>query len=82
MRNFVTRCSVGEFITTGEGNGKKASKKRAAETMLEKLKNLTPLPPSAIKAKRNPGNKKKNRNLIKVEVSIKQNISEFIGTNW
>ena len=38
MRTFVTRCVVGEFVTDGEGNGKKISKKRAAEKMLDKLK--------------------------------------------
>ena len=38
MRTFVTRCAVGEFVTDGEGNGKKISKKRAAEKMLDKLK--------------------------------------------
>ena len=38
MRTFVTRCVVGEFVTDGEGNGKKISKKRAAGKMLDKLK--------------------------------------------
>jgi double-stranded RNA-binding protein Staufen len=80
MRNFVTRCSVGEFSTTGEGNGKKASKKRAAEAMLDKLKTLTPLPPTGVKTKRNPGNKRKNRNLIKVEIQ-KTDVSYGVGIN-
>lgn len=80
MRNFVTRCSVGEFMTNGEGNGKKASKKRAAESMLDKLRTLTPLPPCAAKAKRNTGNKKKNRNLIKVEIQ-KTDVSYGVGIN-
>lgn len=72
MRTFITKCTVGDFVTTGEGNGKKASKKRAAESMLDKLRTLPPLPPSVAKTKRNPNNKKKNRNLIKVEVSYWQ----------
>ncbi len=38
MKTFITRCTVGDFTTDGEGNGKKISKKRAAEKMLEKLK--------------------------------------------
>ena len=38
MRIFVTRCTVGDFVTDGDGNGKKISKKRAAERMLDKLK--------------------------------------------
>ena len=66
MRTFVTRCTVGEFVTEGEGKGKKISKKRAAEKMLEELKMLPTLPPTIAKPKRNPNNKKKNRNLIKV----------------
>ncbi len=67
MRTFVTRCTVGEFLTDGEGNGKKVSKKRAAERMLENLRQLVPLPPSIQRPKRNTVNKKKNRNLIKVK---------------
>ncbi|GLH04028.1 Maternal effect protein staufen [Gryllus bimaculatus] len=70
MRTFVTKCSVGDKITTGEGNGKKVSKKRAAEKMLEELKKLPPTSPTLtsslarLKRKANPG-KKKTRNLIK-----------------
>lgn len=65
MRTFVTRCSVGDIFTDGEGNGKKLSKKRAAEKMLEELKKLPPLPPAQQKVKKKPVVKKKNRNLIK-----------------
>ncbi|KAJ4449022.1 hypothetical protein ANN_00416, partial [Periplaneta americana] len=72
MRTFVTKCTVGDKVTTGEGNGKKVSKKRAAEKMLEELKKLPPQSPTnmatsmaRLKRKANPG-KKKTRNLIKV----------------
>ncbi|XP_021921213.1 double-stranded RNA-binding protein Staufen homolog 2 isoform X3 [Zootermopsis nevadensis] len=72
MRTFVTKCAVGDRVTTGEGNGKKVSKKRAAEKMLEELKKLPPQSPTnmaasmaRLKRKANPG-KKKTRNLIKV----------------
>ncbi|XP_067142126.1 double-stranded RNA-binding protein Staufen homolog 2-like isoform X2 [Centruroides vittatus] len=65
MRTFITRCTVGDIITEGEGNGKKVSKKRAAERMLEELKKLPPLPPAQQKVKKKPVMKKKNRNLIK-----------------
>jgi len=83
MRTFITRCIVGEYHTEGEGNGKKISKKRAAEKMLEQLNKLGPLPPSIPKPKPKtqipygagtieainyiPVNKKKNRNLIKMQ---------------
>lgn len=67
MRTFVTRCTVGDVNTEGEGNGKKVSKKRAAEKMLEELKKLPTLPPAQQKVKKKPIIKKKNRNLIKVQ---------------
>lgn len=57
--------------TEGEGNGKKLSKKRAAEAMVQKLKELPPSSPivpivrvKQIKRKPLP-TKKKTRNLIK-----------------
>lgn len=72
MRTFMTKCTVGDKVTTGEGNGKKVSKKRAAEKMLDELRKLPPQSPTNIaasmarlKRKANPG-KKKTRNLIKV----------------
>lgn len=65
MRTFVTRCTVGDTSTDGEGNGKKVSKKKAAEKMLEELKKLPSLPPAQQKVKKKPIIKKKNRNLIK-----------------
>ncbi len=70
MRTFVTRCSCGEYITDGEGNSKKVSKKRAAEKMLEELQKLPPMPQNNIAKLKNkqPATKKKNRNLIKVKL--------------
>ncbi|BES91831.1 Double-stranded RNA Hypothetical protein motif [Nesidiocoris tenuis] len=75
MRTFVTRCTVGDkFESIGEGNGKKLSKKRAAEKMLEQLRTLPPTTTvlstgftgSLSRMKRKPNaNKKKSRNLIK-----------------
>ncbi|GFY59594.1 double-stranded RNA-binding protein Staufen homolog 2 [Trichonephila inaurata madagascariensis] len=52
MRTFITRCTVGDVSTDGEGNGKKVSKKRAAEKMLEELRKLPSLPPAqAVKSR-------------------------------
>nr|CAH7764588.1 unnamed protein product [Callosobruchus chinensis] len=71
MKVFITQCRVGNFVADGEGNGKKISKKRSAEKMLEELSKLPPLPAimniAQMKRKRVP-NKKKTRNLIKVNV--------------
>ncbi|XP_030746338.1 double-stranded RNA-binding protein Staufen homolog 2-like isoform X3 [Sitophilus oryzae] len=68
MKVFATQCRVGNFVADGEGNGKKISKKKAAERMLEELSKLPPLPNmnslTQIKRKRIT-NKKKTRNLIK-----------------
>ncbi|KAL1109942.1 hypothetical protein AAG570_014099, partial [Ranatra chinensis] len=80
MRTFVTRCVVGDkFETTGEGNGKKISKKRAAEQMLDKLRTLPPTTTvtaagcantlARMKRKTNTA-KKKSRNLIKDTVIV------------
>ena len=65
MRVFVTRCVCGNFTTEGEGNSKKLSKKRAAESMLEELKKLPQLSPAMQRPKKPVVNKKKSRNLIK-----------------
>lgn len=69
MKIFVTTCRVGDMVTEGEGNGKKISKKRAAEKMLDELKKLPPMSPSAngiVRLKRKPAiPKKKTRSLIK-----------------
>lgn len=71
MKTFVTQCKVGEMTAEGEGNGKKISKKRAAEKMLEELAKLPPLPNmnsmAHLKRKR-VATKKKTRNLIKVNM--------------
>lgn len=71
MKTFLTRCKVGDMETEAEGNSKKVSKKKAAELMLEKLKELPALPPSVIRP-RTKISKKKNKNIIKV--------SQVIGT--
>ncbi|XP_037928662.1 maternal effect protein staufen-like, partial [Teleopsis dalmanni] len=52
MKNFITACIVGSIVTEGEGNGKKISKKRAAEKMFEELKKLPPLTPTKSPIKR------------------------------
>nr|XP_029709782.1 double-stranded RNA-binding protein Staufen homolog 2 [Aedes albopictus] len=71
MKVFTTLCKVGSIVTEGEGNGKKLSKKRAAEKMLDELKKLPPASPEKntrllLKQKRKvPLPKKKTRNLIK-----------------
>ncbi|CAH2050072.1 unnamed protein product, partial [Iphiclides podalirius] len=69
MRVFVTVCTVGEMVTEGEGNGKKVSKRRAAERMLEEMRNRWP--PALLRSRpphdrrRHQPAKKKPRNLIK-----------------
>ncbi|XP_055916281.1 maternal effect protein staufen [Eupeodes corollae] len=71
MKSFITTCEVGDIVTEGDGNGKKISKKRAAEKMLEELKKLPPPSPSNsppvkrikvknFKRKTSPTPKKKN----------------------
>lgn len=66
MRTFVTRCRVGDLVAEGEGNGKKVSKKRAAECMLEQLRRLPgPPPASPARPKRPAPVKKKARNLVR-----------------
>lgn len=82
MKVFITQCRVGNFIAEGEGNGKKISKKRAAEKMLEELSKLPPLPNiiniAQLKRKR-VTNKKKTRNLIKVNVDKTSEVTEEIN---
>lgn len=77
MRTFRTRCTVGELSAEGEGNGKKASKKEAAEGVLEQLRKLPSLEPAPgpVVASTGPGNgqlmkrrappKKRARNLVR-----------------
>ena len=69
MKTFVTCCKVGDYVTEAEGNSKKVSKKKAAEMMLEKLKELPPLPPSVVRLRNKPITKKKNKNII-IKVSF------------
>lgn len=40
LRKFTTACVVGSMVVEGEGSGKKISKQKAAENMLEKLRKL------------------------------------------
>jgi len=72
MRSFVTKCLVGDIVTEGEGNGKKVSKKKAAELMLDSLRQLPPVASAGLLAptrpRKSPQAKKKSKNLIKVEV--------------
>jgi len=71
MRTFVTKCIVGDFETEGEGNGKKISKKAAAEVMLDRLRQLPPAASAMTGTPRTrkapPGQKKKSKNLIKMD---------------
>jgi len=69
MRVFLTKCIVGDFATEGEGNGKKVSKKKAAEIMIEHLKLLPPIASAMVPRPRKVTNptKKKAKNLIKNE---------------
>ncbi|TMW47533.1 hypothetical protein DOY81_007387 [Sarcophaga bullata] len=52
MRTFTTACIVGNIITEGEGTGKKLSKKKAAQKMLQELNKLPPLSPALTPNKR------------------------------
>lgn len=77
MRTFRTRCTVGEISAEGEGNGKKASKKEAAQGVLEQLRKLPPIepPPGSAVTSAGPGGvqlqkrrappKKRARNLVR-----------------
>lgn len=82
MKVFVTQCRIDEFVVEGEGSGKKISKKRAAEKMLEKLSKLPPLPNTnnvtQMKRKR-VTTKKKTRNLIKVNSDKTTEFTEDIN---
>ncbi|GJQ82168.1 putative staufen C-terminal domain protein [Trypoxylus dichotomus] len=82
MKVFVTQCKIGDAVVEGEGNGKKKSKKRAAEKMLEQLAKFPPLPNmtnnTQMKKKR-VANKKKTRNLIKVNADKSSDYTEEIN---
>jgi len=46
MTFLISQCLASHFSQTeGEGNGKKLSKKKAAEKMMDELKKLPPLSP-------------------------------------
>ncbi|XP_073823243.1 tripartite motif-containing protein brain tumor isoform X1 [Musca autumnalis] len=47
MRTFTTACIVGQIVTEADGTGKKISKKKAAQKMLEELKKLPPIETTA-----------------------------------
>merc|ERR1719342_1328815 len=75
MRTFITKCVVGDLVTEGEGNGKKVSKKKAAELMLDQLRQLPPAASAGQlsqqpKTRKSPPGKKKSKNLIK-QVDVK-----------
>lgn len=58
MRKYITRCQVGTIATTeGCGNGKKLSKKEAAEKMVAELRKLTPAPVQTATAVQHNGNR-------------------------
>lgn len=82
MKVFVTQCRVGDLTADGEGNGKKISKKRAAERMLEELAKLPAIPNMTnnthLKRKR-VATKKKTRNLIKVTMDKTSDYVEDIN---
>jgi len=84
MRTFITRCLVGDFVTEGEGNGKRTSKARAAELMLEKFRELPPLascqtPPKKKTSKETVAAKKKSKNLIKLEQKANPDYGQSIN---
>lgn len=82
MKVFITQCRIGDLVVEGEGSGKKISKKRAAEKMLEKLSKLPPLPNinNLVRMKRKRvTTKKKTRNLIKVNSDKSAEFTEDIN---
>ena len=81
---FFSRCLVGDFVTEGEGNGKRTSKARAAELMLEKFRELPPLascqtPPKKKTSKETVAAKKKSKNLIKLEQKANPDYGQSIN---
>ncbi|XP_074477420.1 double-stranded RNA-binding protein Staufen homolog 2 isoform X2 [Sebastes fasciatus] len=63
MKSFLTRVSIGEFSSEGEGNSKKLSKKRAALSILQDLKKLPFIP---IVEKPKTHYKKRTKTILKV----------------
>ena len=77
-------------MTEGEGNGKKTSKTRAAELMLEKLKELPPLASCQTTPKKKSSSsstssasaaaqRKKSKNLIKLEQKANPDYGQSIN---
>lgn len=52
MKHFITKCTINDITATGEGSGKKSSKKACAERMLEELRKLPPMPESDVPPQR------------------------------
>ena len=80
------RCIVGDFITEGDGNGKKTSKTRAAELMLDKLKELPPVASCQTTPKKKASSstaaaaaRKKSKNLIKLEQKANPDYGQSIN---
>ncbi|XP_050423750.1 double-stranded RNA-binding protein Staufen homolog 2 isoform X2 [Adelges cooleyi] len=90
MKTYITKCSVGLYNATGEGNGKKLSKRRAAEKMLQTLKeanesilddnNSSPTLPLAPK-NRFKMPRRKNRNLIKETKQNTENVEPRVDNS-
>ena len=77
---------MGEFITEGEGNGKKSSKTEAAVLMIDKLKDLPPVAScqKTVKKKSSSASaaaaaKKKSKNLIKLEQKANPDYGQSIN---
>ena len=82
----IFRCIVGEFVTEGEGNGKKTSKTEAALLMIEKLKDLPPVASCQKTPKKKSSSaaekaaaKKKSKNLIKLEQKANPDYGQSIN---
>jgi len=60
MRTFVMKCLMGDVYTQGEGNGKRAAKKKAAESMIEMLKTLPPVASCQVPGSGSGSSKKKS----------------------
>nr|XP_023017888.1 interferon-inducible double-stranded RNA-dependent protein kinase activator A-like [Leptinotarsa decemlineata] len=85
-KTFVTECRVGHLTTTGEGRSKKASKKAAAEDMLEKMSELEPIPQevqvkSMLKDKKKKNKKKKiiKNKLDEISMTVGNVIDSVVG---
>jgi len=88
MRTFVMKCIMGDVATRGEGNGKRAAKKKAAENMIEMLKTLPPVAscqlPASSKKKAGTSAAAKNKqkaakNLVKMETLANPDYGQTIN---